>query len=85
MRENWYRAEIKGQGFYMESGSVLPETKVVHFEFQARNKMEAREKVEDRLSEIRREFWMTDSNPAITIMQIIAGNQPIQERIYLAN
>lgn len=86
-RMYWYRAEIRGAGYYIDSGAHLPETKVVHYDFHARNAKEARKKAKEfaHSSEIRREFWMTDLNPQITVMRILNSAKPLQERAYLAN
>ncbi len=82
----WYRAEIIGRGFYFDGGGQLPETKLIHFDFQAESDEEAVRKAEKfaKSPETRKEFWLTDCNPRMSVMAFV-GNPPNEERAYLAN
>lgn len=80
----WYRAEIKGEGFYIDGGVTLSERKVVIWEFEASSDEEAEEKAKTfaHSPEIRREYWMTGS-PNVAVTKFIGRNQPTKERHYL--
>ena len=81
-----YRAEITGEGFYIDSGAKLPETKTIHYEFSAKNKKEATTKTDQfaHSKEIKEKFWMTDLNLKVTILRIENKDGQTEERSYLA-
>lgn len=81
----WYRAEIRGEGFYIESGASIPEMKTVVLEFQASSDEEAEKKANEFAcsSEIRKEYWMSALSPTVSVTKFVGANKPTQERSYL--
>jgi len=81
----WYRAEITGDGAYIDAGACLPEQKKVIFEFQASSDEEAEKRANEFAcsSEIRKEHWMTDPSPTVSVTKFVGAKKPTQEHSYL--
>jgi len=82
----WYRAEIRGEGFMLDSGHPIPEEKVVYYDFEEESDElaieEARRFAHD--SSIAREFLLTDPDPQVTVLAFV-GNHPSVKCARLVN
>ena len=79
-----YKAQITGDGFYFDSGVSLPTIKTVCFEFLAENDNEAQQKAIQfsKSEKIKKEFWLTDENPKISVDRVVKGEHE-EGRAYL--
>ena len=77
----WYRAEIKGDGFFFDGGSLLLEKKVVEYIFRALSDEDAERivRIFAGSREFRREYWVTDMNPEVVLTKFVGGTYIPQE------
>lgn len=82
----WYRAEIEADGFMIDAGAALPDSKRVIYVFQASDDEdgEKRGNAFAYSAECGEEFWITRVK-SVTVTKYIGKEKPAKETAYLAN